>query len=127
MRPDGTTYFTKETMKKYSFALLTAVLLAGCSGRQKQPKLSYDPLSCATCLTHDIEAALHLGDEETKVREFCASRGMSYWHKDGDVGCVWSESHPLSSSRGDVTVKIQLDQDNRYRGYKLLPPREKYP
>lgn len=114
-------------MKRLSFALLVMVLLTGCPARQKQPRLSYDPLSCTSCLAHDIEGALHVGDEETKVREFCTSRGMFYWHKDGDVGCDWSESHPLSSSRGDVTVKIQLDQDNRYRGYKILPPREKYP
>ena len=114
-------------MKRVSFALLVMVVLTGCTARQKQPKLSYDPLSCTSCLAHDIEAALHMGDDETKVREFCTSRGMFYWRKDGDVGCDWSESHPLSSSRGDVTVKIQLDQDNRYRGYKILPPREKYP
>jgi hypothetical protein len=114
-------------MKRVSFALLVMVVLTGCTARQKQPKLSYDPLSCTSCLARDIEAALHMGDDETKVREFCTSRGMFYWRKNGDVGCEWSESHPLSSSRGDVTVKIQLDQDNRYRGYKILPPREKYP
>jgi hypothetical protein len=114
-------------MKKLSFALLAAVLLASCSGRQEQPKLSYNPLSCTSCLSHDIETVMHTGDEETKVRQFCTSRGMSYWHRGRDIGCEWSEGHPLSSSRGDVTVRIQLDRDNRYRGYEILPPREKYP
>ena len=107
--------------------LLALIILIGCSTRPKQPKLSYDPLSCASCLARDIEGALHLGDQETKVRDFCTSRGMFYWHQDGDAACEWSESHPLSSSRGDVTVKIQLDEENRYRGYKILPPNEKWP
>jgi hypothetical protein len=114
-------------MRKLSFAPLAVVLLTGCTARQEQPKPSYDPLSCPSCLARDIDATLRLGDDETKVREFCTSRGMFYWHKDGDAGCGWSEGHPLSSSRGDVTVKIQLGQDNRYRGYKIVPPSEKYP
>lgn len=116
-----------KLMRNISFVVLAIIFVAGCSRRSKQPRLNYDPLSCTSCLARDIDETLHAGDQETKVREFCTSRGMFYWHKGGSAACEWSEGHPLSSSRGDITVQIQLDQDNRYRGYKILPPREKYP
>jgi hypothetical protein len=114
-------------MRRTSLPILLLVVISACKSGPRKPKLSYDPLSCASCLKNDIEDTLHVGDDEAKVRDFCTSRGLFYWRKDGQAGCEWSESHPLTSSRGDLTVKIQFDQDNRYRGFEILPAREKWP
>ena len=103
------------------------ILLSGCSARPKQPKLGYDPFTCTSCLAHDIEGALQVGDPEKKALDFCASRGMYYVRYERNGYCTWEEGDSLSSSSRRVTIELHFDEKNQYSGFKVLPPYVKSP